>query len=111
MHVRVVHARAGGALKRYAQLVESFRRDDGVPAHRVLASLGELGDREIENLRLALKASRRGEAVVLASETLAEDWQPKVVANLRYLDVAVVLAMWSSWKLTEVLNRLLARGP
>lgn len=110
MHLRVVHARSGKAVKRYAQLVESFRRDDGVPAHRVLASLGELGDREIENLRRALKASRRGEAVVLPSETQALDWQPKVLANLRYLDVAVMLSMWSSWKLTELLNRLLPRG-
>jgi len=110
MHVRVVHARSGVALKRYAQLVESYRREDGVPAHRVLASLGELDDRAIENLRRALKASRRGEAVVLPSETQAQDWQPKVLANLRYLDVAVVLSIWSSWKLTELLNRLLPRG-
>lgn len=110
MHLRVVHARSGDAVKRYAQLVESYRRDDGVPAHRVLASLGELDDRSIENLRRALKASRRGEAVVLPSETQAPDWQPKVLANLRYLDVAVTLAMWNSWKLTELLNRLLPRG-
>jgi len=110
MHVRVVHATAGGTTKRYAQLVESYRREDGMPAHRVVASLGALGEQEIENLRRALKASRRGEAVVLPSETQAQDWQPKVIANLRYLDVGVALAMWNSWKLTNLINRLLPRG-
>jgi hypothetical protein len=110
MHLRVVHATAGGALKRYAQLVQSYRRGDGVPAQRVVASLGALSDQEIENLRRALAASRRGEAVVLPSETQPADWQVKVIANLQYLDVAVALTIWNSWKLNELFNRLLPRG-
>jgi len=66
MHLRMVQAASGGVAKRYAQLVQSYRRDDGVPAHRVVASLGELSDQEIENLRRALKASRA-----------ARHWKPR----------------------------------
>jgi hypothetical protein len=56
---------SGGKERRYAQLVESYRRPDGVPAHRVIASLGALSDLEIANLRTALEASRNGKAVVV----------------------------------------------
>ncbi len=110
MHVRVVSARSGQEVRRYAQLVRSYRGADGVPRHEVIAGLGSLSDQEVENLRRALRASRQGQSVVLPSETKTEDWQLKVIANLDYLDAAVALSMWDSWKLTELLNRLLPRG-
>lgn len=111
MHLRLVNASSGrDKIRRYAQLVSSYRRDDGVPAHRVLANLGELGDREIENLRLALKASRAGQAVVLPAARSDNDWSVRIEANLHYLDCAVALAMWRYWKLPELFNRLLPRG-
>jgi hypothetical protein len=65
MHLRLVRTKSGGKERRYAQLVESFRRADGVPAHRVIASLGALSDLEIANLRTALEAS--GNPVSLVS--------------------------------------------
>jgi hypothetical protein len=65
MHLRTVLGGSGKVKRRYAQLVQSFRRDDGVPAQRVVANLGALSDREVANLRLALAASREGKAVVL----------------------------------------------
>ena len=46
---------------------------------------------------------------MLPSE-MSPEWQLKVVANLEYLDVGVALAIWDSWKLTELFNRLLPRG-
>ncbi len=110
MHLRVVSARSGQQQRRYVQLVQSYRGEDGVPTHRVVANLGSLSDQEISNLRLALQASRLDQALVLPSQTAAEDWQVRVGGNLRYLDVAVALAMWRYWKLSELLNRLLPRG-
>lgn len=116
MHLRLVRNRAAGSGKgrRYAQLVESFRRPDGMPAHRIVANLGALGDREIENLRLALQASRDGKSLVLPQGALAEQGSPKwplrVLANLDYLHLAVALRIWEYWKLEELFNRLLPKG-
>ena len=60
MHLRISTKRQGDNVYKYAQLVESYRRDDGVPAHKIIASLGRLSDQQIANLRVALEASRRG---------------------------------------------------
>jgi ParB-like chromosome segregation protein Spo0J len=104
MHLRIVKAKSGKTVRRYAQLVESYRRDDGLPVHRVLASLGQLSDQEIANFRLALEASRNAKSVVLPE---APKWRAKVLANLAYLDVAVALEMWRGWELSELLHRLI----
>jgi hypothetical protein len=72
VHLRLVRTKSGGKERRYAQLVESFRRPDGVPAHRVIASLGVLSDLEIANLRTALEASRQGKTVVVLEEDPTE---------------------------------------
>jgi hypothetical protein len=116
VHIRLVRNRASGSGKsrRYAQLVESYRRADGMPAHRVVANLGELEDREIENLRLALEASRKGRTLVLPEGKMVEDkaiqWPLRVLANLDYLHIAVALRIWEYWKLGELFNRLLPKG-
>jgi len=107
MHLRTVIAGGGKVKRRYAQLVTSYRREDGVPAHRIVASLGELSDQEIENLRTALAASRQGKAVLLPG---TRDWEVRVHANLLYLPVAVCLDLWRGWQLSELFNRLLPKG-
>ena len=109
MHIRVSTRRRGKRTYTYAQLVESYRRDDGLPAHRVLASLKNLADSDIDNLRLALRASREGKAVVVAGDAGPQEWPTRVIANLRYLDVAVALEMWRRWDLTRLFNRLIQR--
>ena len=68
MHLRVSTKKQNGKTYRYAQLVESYRRDDGVPAHKVVANLGQLSELEIQNIRLALKASREGKSVVIVTD-------------------------------------------
>jgi transposase len=75
----------------------------------VLASLRNLSDREVENLRLALKASKEGKALVLADSPESREWHARVLANLRYLDVAVALEVWRRWKLSELFHRLIPR--
>ncbi len=106
MYIRLVKAKSGNTIRRYAQLVQSYRRKDGMPAQKVVASLGQLSDREVENLRLALEASRKGRTVVLP-ETDGGAWKTKISANLAFLDIAVAHHLWRSWQLSSLLNRLI----
>ena len=70
MHLNINKVRRGDKVHCYARLVESYRRKkDGKPTIRVLANLGKLSEREIENFRLALAASREGTALVSAHRT------------------------------------------
>jgi hypothetical protein len=111
MHVRVVTTSRGERKYRYAQLVESYRRpSDGMPLHRVVAHLGALSDAEVQNLRTALAASRRGSQVVLpAAQPQARPTSASVIDNLEYLDVAVVLELWREWKLDVLLAELMSQ--
>jgi hypothetical protein len=106
MHLRVSTVKKAGRTYRYTQLVQSIRRSsDGMPTTQVIAHLGKLSQIEIDNLRLALKASRQGQTLVLPSPARAPSGQP-VTHNLRYLDVAVALEAWRSWELEALLDDL-----
>lgn len=65
MHLRRVKAKSGGSHRYYSQLVQSYRREDGVTGQRVVASLGCLSDEAHENFKIALKAGRDGQRVVV----------------------------------------------
>ena len=110
MHIRVSTRRRGDKVYRYTQLVQSYRRPDGMPAHKVLASLGERSEAEVENLRRALKAARKGQLVVLPDEITQHLSPRKVQANLQYLDIAVVSQLWDQWKLGVLLDELLPKA-
>lgn len=110
MHLRVVKVRRNNAERRYVQLVESFRRDDGVPAHKILASLGDLPDATLTNLKVALEASRQGRTLVLPDSPPTSAGPMTVRANLRYLDLAVALHFWRSSRLADLLGSLLPQG-
>jgi transposase len=112
MHVRISRSRRNGNTYEYAQLVESVRRpSDGMPVHRVIATLGTLSTLELDNLRAALSASRAKQRVVVASYARgASAPPPDVLSNLRYLDVAVPLELWREWKLSELLDELIPVG-
>lgn len=108
MQLRLTRSTRNGKRYEYAQLVESYRREsDGLPTHRVVANLGVLSELELENLRTSLKASRERKRVVLAR---APTRQPRPVANLRYLDAAVLLEIWNQWSLSELLSELVPAG-
>ena len=109
MHVRISRVTRQGKTYEYAQLVESFRRPDGMPAHRVIANLGQATSLEVENLRTALGAALERKRVVVARNTAAAKAAPQPVANLRYLDVSVLLELWRAWGLDDVLRA--AMGP
>ena len=60
MQFRVVRTKYKGGVRQYGQFVVSFRRpSDGMPMHRVVASIGIVTDEEAANLKLAFGASRR----------------------------------------------------
>ncbi len=105
MHIRVVRTTStSGIVREYPQLVESYRREsDGMPAHRVIRSLIDMTPVEIDNLRAALAAGRAGKRVVVAP-AVAPEGPVRPVANLRYLDLAVLRALWEQWGLDEVLD-------
>lgn len=115
MQLRISRVRRGDKTYEYAQLVQSYRRKkDGMPMHRVVASLGRLTPDEVANLKLALQASRKGRRVVLSGlperTGRAGDPIPKPQDNLRYLDVAVLLELWRRWGLGELIDELLPAG-
>src|SRR6266540_366720 len=105
MHVRVSRVSRHGKTYEYAQLVESFRRSDGMPAHRVIANLGDAQSLEVENLRTALAATLKHRRVTTRGAT--DKAPPQPVANLRYLDVAMLLELWRAWGLDELLGAVM----
>lgn len=108
MHLRLSTVRRADKTYRYAQLVESYRREDGRPTHRILASLGALDDEAIANLRAALAANRSGDALVVTAKTaVSTPAKPVVQANYRYLDLAVLLRLWRESGLAGLLADLL----
>ncbi len=105
MHLRVSTVRRGGNVYRYAQLVRSVRDDRGRPTTRVVKHLGKLPEPVIDAFRIALQAAREGSVVVLQSE-VAELLSGSTLANLRYLDLAVLVDIWRRWRLGEILDEL-----
>ncbi len=112
MHIRISTVTRGAKTYRYAQLVETFRRPkDGMPAHRVIATLGDPDSLDVQNLRAALVAARDGKQVAVVRHTRpADSASLKPTASLRYLDLAVLLAFWREVGLDELLTELLPQG-
>ena len=107
MYPRRVTVRGKTRTYRYVQLVNSYRRGDGVSTNRIVANLGELTDREYENLKLAFKASRAGTAVIISDKATASFKKAKVKSNLRYLDITVMREIWREWDLSFLLSELI----
>lgn len=108
MNLHLARVRRGSVVYLYGQLVESYRRDDGMPTQRVVANLGQLTEVEASNLRTALAASRRGQQVFLDRRQLPKAVRfTKPTQNLRYLDLAVLVALWRDWGLDTVLRQIL----
>ncbi|MBW2736704.1 MAG: hypothetical protein JRH20_30325 [Deltaproteobacteria bacterium] len=99
MYLRVTTVRRGPKTYHYAQIVESYRREDGTPTNRIIASLGSRSDAEIAAIRAALKIARTGTTPVLPAQALAH---VQVMQSLRYLDVAVLLQTWRDFGLHDL---------
>jgi hypothetical protein len=111
VHLHISRVRREGKTYEYCQLVESYRRADGMPTQRVVARLGHLTPLAIDNLRAALQASRGGQRVVLERRGLPKDASfARPLQTLRYLDLAVLLQLWRRQGLETLLGELLPRG-
>ena len=111
MFLRLNRVQQGDRAYRYADLVESYRRDeDGRPAHRVVAKLGKLSDAEVASWRAVLQGLEHGQRVIVAPESgvAARPMAPE--ANLRYLDAAVLLELFGDWGLGALCDELVGRG-
>lgn len=111
MFVRTSNVKRNGKTYQYAQIVESYRRpDNGRPAHRVLVNMADPDGRVAENLRAALRGAKHGQSVVVAHEPPAPSRRLlKPEANLRYLDLAVLLELWREWGLDQLFDELMPR--
>jgi hypothetical protein len=108
MHVRVTRTARGSKSYRSVQLAQTYRNESGKPATRVIASLGNLPDVEVDNLRVAIAASRKGQAVVVAEQRSV---LPKIKRSLAYLDVATCWRVWQEWGLTALVDALSPNEP
>jgi transcriptional regulator with XRE-family HTH domain len=106
MHLRICTTQGKSKTYRYVQLVQSIRRN-GVTTQKIIANLGDLPDQTVDNLKLALGASREGKPLIVAQESPGLTDGSKVQANLRYLDLAVMLQMWRNWRLDDLVAELL----
>jgi hypothetical protein len=61
-------------------------------------------------MRLALAAARKGNRVVMAHAPRSQVKTPKPSANLQYLDIAVLFALWNQWELDELLDSVMPPG-
>lgn len=105
MHVRVTKKVVKGKTYRSVQIVHSFRRKkDGMPSHRVVATLGNLPELETENLRAAFRAARKG--MILVPEKLTAELIAKIKENLHYGDVAVVHNLWLEAGFAKLIDEL-----
>lgn len=104
MFIRRSKVKKRGRVYLYTQLVESFRGENGRPKTRVLHSFGQLDDVTHNNLRLAFRATSRGQPIVLATK---QDRQPvPILDNLGYLPHAVLLTLWRQWGLDALIDEL-----
>lgn len=108
MFLRVTRIKRGDTIYQYGHFAESYRRkSDGRPTQRIVARLGKLTDLDVSNFRATLEAKKTGQRVALFSDALP---LPRPIANLDYLDIAVLLAQWEDWGLSELLGQLLPAG-
>lgn len=103
MHVRTTTQRnRDGSERLYCQIVESYRREDGVPASRVLLHLGPRSPLFISNLKAALAASKQGVALTTASS----DGVVHFSRGLSYLPMALVCRTFRDFGLERMLDEM-----
>lgn len=112
MFLRVTSIKRDSKTYFYAQIVQSFRREeDGLPAHRIVANLGQLSDLEITNLRNAFLASRKSQKTYIANEPLRKSIKlSKPSENLMYLDIVVLFEIWKDAGVGQVLAEALPKS-
>jgi transposase len=110
MFLRVTKVKRQGKQYSYAQFVESYRRnEDGLPAHRVVANLGQLSELEIENLKTAIRASKDQKKAVFDLTENRQIQLSKPTKNLIYLDLATLFETWKKISIARILQESLPK--
>jgi hypothetical protein len=108
MFLRESVSTRGNKTYRYIQMVRSVRvKGKRNPTHRVVASLSNVPEILVDNLRVALSAARDGQRVKVAAPPQAAAGRLTFCANLTYLGIAVLLRRWRARGLDTLLARLL----
>jgi transposase len=112
MFLRVSSIKRDSKTYFYAQIVQSYRRnEDGLPAHRIVANLGQLSELEITNLKNAFLASRKNQKTYVAKQPLKNSIRPlKPNQNLVYLDLVVLLEIWKHSGISKILSEALPKS-
>jgi len=107
MFVRNNTVKRNGKTYHYPELVESYRKDNGVPAHIKLCSLNGLSEIAVDNLKKALDAGKQGKAVIIAEPDAKAIGAVDVADGFRYLDIAVVCEAFNRLHLDKLLADLM----
>lgn len=106
MFIRTNRVQSNDKTYVYRQLVRSFRDEEGKSRTEVICNLKEWNDLEIQNLERALEAARQDRDVVVAPERTGQLDGMTIANNYDYLDVAVLMELWTQRGFDELLDRL-----
>ena len=105
MHFRTVRTTHKAKVTQYGQIVQSYRREsDGMPATRVLNSLGVVTDREAENYKMALIANRLGSRVQIVDAEFLARLTPTVAWTRDLADICACLQAWEDSGMKRLLQ-------
>ena len=109
MQFRTVKANLKGGPRLYGQLVESYRRQsDGMPLHRVIASLGQVTEEQAAVFKLAFQASRTGAGVQVIDAGALDALTPVAEWSRDWLDVVACFQAWHDSGLAAMVRGLFA---
>lgn len=107
MHFRTVRTTHKGKVTQYGQIVQSYRREsDGMPATKVLQSLGVVTDLQAENYKLAINASRLGVKVQIVDADFLARLRPSVAWTRDLADLCACLQAWQDSGMKKLLKDL-----
>ena len=108
MYIRVISQKTKkGTVRKYAQIVRSYRRKDGVSTNEVVAHLGKLEPLVIDNLRAAFRAAKKGEKVHAPTRKRGTSkYTLTFEENLIYLPIAVISHFFREFGLHTIVDQL-----
>ena len=107
MQFRTVKAKVKGGFRVYGQIVESFRREsDGMPTHKVVASLGEVTEAQAAVFKKAFQAARTGASLQVLDPGTLDALLPVAEWSRHWLDVAACLQAWEDSGLQALVRSL-----
>lgn len=108
MNLHVTKVTRGQQVILYGRLVRSVRKKGRRnPTQQTVLTLGRLSPDDVQRWRTALQAMREGRPLIIpgqATEGSQDVLAP--TANLDYLDLATLLAIWDRWELGPLLDAL-----